>query len=171
MNWIRAWLPEGSGGGFALRMILGFAICFGLPSAHAFQLVTDDEFQRDLVTAEVLDNGRHLRGAATGPVIQLLAPSLGQSLISPLRIEIRFIPAEGSEVDVESIRVFYGRLRLDVTERILKHARIGKDGLLAERAELPNGSHRFFIRIADTLQRVAEREVSVTILPPEGNRQ
>lgn len=58
---------------------------------------------------------------------------------------------------------------LDITERIPKYAKMRKDRVSAERAELPDGSHRFLVRIADTLQRVAEREISVTVQASGGN--
>lgn len=97
------------------------------------------------------------------PKIQVLSPPLGRALNSALRIELRFIPATGAYIDLESLQVLNGRLRFDITERILKHAKLSKDGLLADNAAVLPGNHRFLIRIADTLQRQAEQEISVSI--------
>lgn len=169
MGWLHAPLPKGNDRILPFRLISGVVICMVAGSALGFQLVTPEEFQRDSVAADVHKSRPRLRTVPKGPIIQVLAPPLEQPVRSPLRIEIRFLPAEGAEIDMESLRVLYGRVRLDVTERILKYAKTSKDGLSAERAELPDGSHRFLVRIADTLRRVAEREISVTVQPSGGN--
>lgn len=138
------------------------ALLFCSP-AQAFQLLTEEEYKLELSTPEPPRLEIHLRGKPNAPVIQVLAPPLDQVLRSPLRIELRFIPATGADIDLESLQVLYGRLRFDITERILRYARLWKEGLLAEHAEVPSGTHRFIVRIADTSQRTGEREISVTV--------
>lgn len=170
MGRLHAPFPKGNYRAFPFRLALGFATCIVAGPALGFQLVTPEEFQRASAVADAPTKSRsRLRTVPKAPIIEVLAPPLEQPVRSPLRIEIRFLPVEGAEIEMDSLRILYGRLRLDITERILKYAKMGKNGLSAERAELPDGSHRFLVRIADTLQRVAEREISVTVQPSGGN--
>lgn len=169
MDWFHVPLPKCNYRIFPRQLILGLATCIVAGSALGFQLVTTEELQRDLIAADAGKSRPRLRTVPKGPIIQVLAPPLEQPVRSPLRIEIRFLPAEGTEIDMQSLRVLYGRLRLDITERLLKYAKMSKDGLSAERAELPDGTHRFLVSIADTLRRVTEREISVTVQPSGGN--
>lgn len=142
------------------------ALLFCSPT-QAFQLLTEEEYKQELSAPEPPRLEIRLRGKPNAPTIQVLAPPLDQVLRSPLRIELRFIPADGSDIDLESLQVLYGRLRLDITERILRYAKLSREGLLADKAVVPPGSHRFLIRIADTLQHLAEREFAVTVQSPE----
>lgn len=146
---------------------LGVVLLLSCAPTQAFQLITEAEYKQDLAAPAPPELEIRLRGKPKAPIIDVLAPPLDHVLRLPVRIELRFVPVDGADIDPNSFQVLYGRLRLDITERILKHARLSKQGLIAENAMVPPGRHRFLIRIADMLQRLGEREIAVTVEAPE----
>ncbi|MEM7042362.1 MAG: hypothetical protein AAF543_06085, partial [Pseudomonadota bacterium] len=54
-----------------------------------------------------------------------------------------------------------GVFELDITEDIIDYA--SQDGIRAANAEIPAGEHVVTIQIADSEQRVAERQLSITV--------
>jgi hypothetical protein len=125
--------------------------------AVQFELVTMEEALRaraiDTTAIEIAP-----RSVAPGPGIEVRAPKLDAKLASPIAIEVVFVPLPGSRVDASSVRILYGALRLDVTERVLRHASVSESGIRAPEAKLPSGGHRLRIRVADSEGRVGERD-------------
>lgn len=98
------------------------------------------------------------------PKIHVLQPVIsGASLQNPIRIELQFSSASDADIDPGSFRAYYGFLRIDLTERILQNVRVAKSGLKIENAEIPPGSHRLFLRIADSKERATETEVRFVV--------
>jgi hypothetical protein len=82
---------------------------------------------------------------------------------SPAHIEIRFEPADGSQIDISSFRVLYqfGVFRKDITARILPYVTLTTSGLTGVvPANLPPGTHTLIIRIRDNQRRTSEQEVN-----------
>jgi hypothetical protein len=84
----------------------------------------------------------------------------------PEHIEIRFEPADGTQIDVSSFQVLYqfGVFRKDITERILPYVTLsaaGVTGVLP--ANLPPGTHTLIIRIRDSLRHTSEQEVKFCV--------
>jgi hypothetical protein len=57
----------------------------------------------------------------------------------------------------------YGAFKLDITERVRKEGKILSDGIQIASANLPSGSHKLVIQIANTEGKLAEREVRFTV--------
>lgn len=101
---------------------------------------------------------------AGAPQIEVIQPHLeGGTVASPLPIELAFRPAADAAIDVDSFRIFYGALQLDITRRLLKTVTVRPDGLKVERAAIPTGSHRLVLQIADDRRRQATRELRFTV--------
>lgn len=101
--------------------------------------------------------------SAGGPGIELLNPQLLTHLVkSPTKIELAFKPT-GAPVNLASFKVLYGKARFDITNRIMKKARVGSNSIVVEEAELPEGEHRFAVLISDTDGRSSSREFSVRV--------
>lgn len=101
---------------------------------------------------------------AGAPVIEVLQPVLdGRKLASPLPIQLEFRAGTDATIDPASLRVFYGALQIDVTQRLLKSVAVRPDGLRVEQAAIPAGSHRLVVQIADTLRRVGTRELRFSV--------
>lgn len=147
----------------ALQMLVVLA-CLSVGAARSLELVTSDEVQAEAQARLPEPIVARTAPAAGAPRIQVLEPALsGSALKNPLLIELRFAAEPDAEIDPASFRAFYGFLRLDVTERILKAVQVMKAGLRVDNAQIPAGSHRLFLRIVDSKGRVSETELRFSI--------
>lgn len=149
-----------------LFLALTFATVFGvtMASAAGLVLVTKDEVRAEEQAAIKPPPRARLVPVPGAPQIRVLQPVIsGQPLQNPVRIELQFISETNVEIDPESFRAYYGFLRIDLTERILKNLSILKSGLTVEHAEIPPGSHRLFLRISDSKQRTGETELRFAV--------
>ena len=150
----------------SLALALTFAALFGTKTTLAgpLALVTLEEVHAERLAH--LKQPPRTRSFPTpaAPEIHVLQPEMsGDSLQNPIRIELKFSSASDADIDPRSFRAYYGFLRIDLTERILKSVRVDKAGLKIENAEIPSGSHRLFLRIADSKKRVTETELRILI--------
>ena len=150
--------------GFALA--LTFATLFGPKTTLAglLTLVTLDEVRAEAQAR--IDEPPRMRSlpAPRAPKIQVLQPEIsGAPLQNPSRIELQFSSASDADIDPASFRAYYGFLRVDITERIVKSVHVTKAGLKIADAEIPPGNHRLFLRIADSKERVTETEVRFAV--------
>lgn len=98
------------------------------------------------------------------PRIEVVAPGDANAVLRPpLTIHLRFVAAPGAVVDPASFRAFYGFLRLDITDRLRRHARIDASGLTAENVGLPSGEHRVSVALSDTLGRTGRQEFRIQV--------
>lgn len=135
--------------------------------APAFQLVTEAEMLEMHKQLQALPEApMRTRGAADelGPKIELVSPK-ETSTPSPLRVEVQFLPLNAKEIDLKSLKVFYGigPFKKDVTDRVMKNGRLTKEGLVMENVEAPKGTHRFILQISDIDGHVAQREIRIEV--------
>ncbi len=106
-----------------------------------------------------------LRPRAINPAIDLIRPTGAAEgkLASPFPIQVAFRGMSDAEIDPSSFRVFYGALKIDITERIAGHVKITPSGFTLDQAKIPKGKHRLILQIQDTKQRVAERELRIDV--------
>ncbi|MDX1432289.1 MAG: hypothetical protein R3286_07545 [Gammaproteobacteria bacterium] len=133
------------------------------PGAAAFVLVTPEEAALERAEGEP----RRTRGLTPGvrgaPEIVLVKPRPLKNIPAPTDIELKFLPTPPSRIVWDSLRVLYGFLELDVTERVTRHAEKTASGLLAKDAVLPAGSHSITIEISDDRQRVGRKTFELEI--------
>lgn len=131
-----------------------------------FQLVSPREYKSEL-SARHRPHARFVtRGAElNAPTITVIKPEHSAALQPPVDIQLRFAAAEGATVNVSSLKIMYGFLKLDVTQRILKApgVEVSADGLKANGAQLPSGNHKLLIQIADSLGRVGQQPLEFTV--------
>jgi hypothetical protein len=125
--------------------------CFAFRRASAWPLVTRQQLQRE-------NAAPHNQTAPTptpsgAPTIRIEQPDITRPIRSPVDIRISFQAAANSRIAVNSLRVRYGFLGIDITRRILAHARPTATGVFVEDAELPRGRHKVTIQIADNMGR------------------
>jgi hypothetical protein len=102
------------------------------------------------------------RGAAPG--IRVVSPSAnGEAVAAPVRIELAFKPAPGTRIVPSSFRVLYGLLKIDLTERLRKHATVTETGVVVEQAQVPQGQHRLILQVADDQGNTAEQELRLRV--------
>ena len=101
---------------------------------------------------------------AAAPAIHVLSPQTqGATVAAPLRLEVSFTPTPGTRIVPASFRVLYGLLRIDLTERLRKHATVTESGVVVDRALVPDGQHRLIIQVADDQGNTAEQEIRIRV--------
>ncbi len=124
--------------------------------ASAFDLVSAAEVQRDNAAPDVFAKALPALGA---PAIEIVSPDVKKPLTGAVNISVRWSASDGATIDTSSFKVMYGRLRIDVTQRLAGQAKVTPTGLEAPNATLPEGSHRLLIQIADSQKRMGQQEV------------
>lgn len=151
--------------------LVGFAA--GGACAQPFDAVTADEAaQAALATQRPASVPSITRGASgrVGPTIRVLAPpdpSTPQH--PPLHLELAFVAASGRQIVPASFRVFYGPIRVDLTERLRRHATISAGGVVVDQAMMPEGLHRLYVQIADDRGAVSEHEIQIRVVAPKAD--
>jgi hypothetical protein len=82
---------------------------------------------------------------------------------SPTAIQLTFVPAASSLVRPETFKVLYGRLRIDITQRLVNAAKITAEGISVKEASLPKGRHRLLLSIEDQQGRQGMKSVDFDI--------
>jgi hypothetical protein len=97
--------------------------------------------------------------ASDAPQINILTPTLGRPLVSPLDIDVQFVPAtSNAAVRADTFRVCYvGFLTVDITKRITDRVIVSPNGLHVSGAQLPHGHHRLIMLISDQDGRIGRR--------------
>ena len=122
--------------------------------------------------AAASDTGRSVHAAVEpslhdAPAIVLHAPRDGGTYASPVGIDIGFQPAHGVAIDLSTLKVtvvthtLIGDLSFDITDDVSLYASAA--GIRARRARIPAGEHTVTISVADTLQRRAERQLTIIV--------
>ena len=139
------------------------ALALNLP-AHAVVLVTVDEVKqsaKSTVVESLLDTAADPNGVR--PAIEIRRPQLlSQPLTAPLAIELNFLAADAPIVP-ETFRAYYGNLKVNITDRIVKKVKVLADGLRIDDAEIPSGQHKILLVIEDEKGRRGERELKFTV--------
>jgi hypothetical protein len=119
-------------------------------SAQAFQLVTDEEAALPPGKISELD----LRGPTRRPNITIVWPSPDAGVMhSPLDLKLRFRAFGGAKIDPNSVVVTYVKQpAIDITQRIRTF--IGAAGIDVSQAEIPPGSHQFWVEVMDSEGRI-----------------
>ncbi len=138
-------------------------LSLSLPT-QAMVLVTTDEAKqsaKSTVVESLLDTAAD--PSVVRPAIEIRQPSLlSQPLGTPLAIELSFLAADAPIVP-DSFRAYYGNLKLNITDRIVKKVKVLAEGLRIEDAEIPSGQHRILLIIEDAKGRRGERELKFTV--------
>ncbi|EME70875.1 hypothetical protein H261_05684 [Paramagnetospirillum caucaseum] len=101
-----------------------------------------------------------------GPVIRVKTPSLDAAVRSPVSILVQFEPGRsGLAPDMASLTVtLRGFITIDITDRLRDYV-VGQT-LAVEGAELPTGSHRIRLAIADRGGAISARDMILTVAEP-----
>jgi hypothetical protein len=131
-----------------------------------FELLSSREYQSELAARARPHAHFARRGAAlNAPTITVVKPDRGSPLQPPVDIEVRFNAAPGATVNISTLKIMYGFLKLDVTQRILKApgVEISPEGLKANGAQLPSGNHKLLIQVADNHGRIGQQPLEFTV--------
>jgi hypothetical protein len=148
----------------AAALVVGSMASTAVPTG--FSLVSPDEYQSELTARAAPGAGFVPRATdLNAPTITVVMPDPKGPIQPPVNIDVRFAAAEGASVNVASLRILYGFLKLDVTRRILDApgVQVSPTGLKASGAQLPSGSHKLVIEIADNVGRTARQVLEFTV--------
>lgn len=102
--------------------------------------------------------------AGNEPIIEIIQPSMKSGKIgSPMTIEVKFKAIDGKKIDPSSFKLFYGAFKLDVTERLLKAAKITASGFSIDNVQIPEGEHRLVLRVNDDAGSSGIKELRVKV--------
>src|SRR5262245_52088448 len=131
---------------------------FSASAQQPWKLITPDEEARDNVAPQAPPPD--FTPAAS---IDLVRPDISRPIRNPATIEVRFSPGPGQSIDMATFNATYGLLGINITRRLLDRAVVTANGLAAENVELPAGSHRVTMSIADTSGKRASRTFSFSV--------
>lgn len=148
-----------------VALLLGLVSRYGI-AGDAFSLVTAAEFASEMaLEARTPFDALAPKALPTpgAPVIELQKPQMQEALRAPFPIQLAFKAGDDAEIAPATFKVLYGMLKLDITDRVIKHATITKDGLSVENADIPTGSHKLLLQIRDTKDRKSETVMSFRV--------
>ena len=139
--------------------------------AEGFDLITAAEAQDEARAAAAAPSEQRTRGMPVTkpgqPVIRVLTPTAAgansSAVPAPVRIEVTFKPAPGTRIVPSTFRVLYGHLKIDLTDRLRKHATVTETGVVVDQAQIPAGQHRLFLQVADDQGNTAEQELRIRV--------
>lgn len=97
------------------------------------------------------------------PKIIIFQPEVTKTVKAPFSIEVFFRPFENQKISWKSFKALYGSMQFDITDRLLKMATISDNSLYISNADIPVGTHRITLLIADEMQRKAQKEFIVAV--------
>ena len=102
--------------------------------------------------------------AGDEPAIEIIRPVVKEGKVtSPVAIEVRFKPVAGKTIDPASFKLYYGAFKLDVTDRLLRTAKVTPTGFSIDKVDIPSGTHRLVMRVGDDTGAVGIKEIRFTV--------
>lgn len=124
------------------------------------ELVTPQEAALPDASPGPYEAGRDIE---TGPVVEIVAPEKGKSYKAPVPILIKFIPKNGKEIDISTLKVEYLKSwSIDITYKVLPYTT--KDGINIPEADLPTGNHTIRLSVADVAGITTRVLIVVTVI-------
>lgn len=102
--------------------------------------------------------------AGDEPAIEVVRPAIRDGKVaSPVGIEVRFKPVLGKAIDPSSFKLYYGAFKLDVTDRLLKTAKVTASGFSIDNVDIPSGNHRLVMKVSDDAGTVGFKEIKFAV--------
>ena len=154
--------------GVALSMLWAGAAQAQTQSGGAFDLITAAEAQQtaqaELEAPPQIRTRQVVIPKPNAPGIRVISPAAtGTAVAAPLRLEVAFTPTPGTRIVPSSFRVLYGLLKIDLTDRLRRHATVTESGVVVDRAVVPDGQHRLILQVADDQGNTAEQELRIRV--------
>jgi hypothetical protein len=150
----------------ALTSLFIAAMLMGAVQPGGFELLSAREYSDELVARAEPGAQLSLRAADfNAPTITVKKPDRSASIQPPVDIDVHFTAAQGATINIATLKILYGFLKLDITQRILQApgVQVSSEGLRASGAQLPRGNHKLFIQVADNLGRTGRQPVEFAV--------
>ena len=146
-----------------MKMMTGSILLVGLltmaASSYAVQLVTPVEVAASR-NAPPVQEASSEPADPMAPQITIVDPdAIDKAIKNPFKMEVFFKSQDGNPVNFKSFQALYGSLKLDITSRLMKEAvkTSLNDFKFIDKKE--SGTHRILLRIKDSQNRLAEKEL------------
>ena len=141
------------------RSILLVGLISVATSSYAVQLVTPVEVAASR-NAPPVQEASSEPADPMAPQITIVDPdAIDKAIKNPFKMEVLFKSQDGNPVNFKSFQALYGSLKLDITSRLMKEAVKTSMGIKLSNVNVPSGTHRILLRIKDSQNRLAEKEL------------
>ena len=141
------------------RSILLVGLISVATSSYAVQLVTPVEVAASR-NAPPVQEASSEPADPMAPQITIVDPdAIDKAIKNPFKMEVLFKSQDGNPVNFKSFQALYGSLKLDITSRLMKEAVKTSMGIKLSNVNVPSGTHRILLRINDSQNRLAEKEL------------
>lgn len=128
-------------------------------TSRATQLITEEEAKLPPPKGAVAADRR---GILRGPKVEFVSP--GESVASPLKLQLKFESFGGAKIDPESVKVIFLRTpNVDLTPRVKPF--VQADGINMQDAELPPGEYTVRVDIKDSDGRPGTAIFTLKVAP------
>jgi hypothetical protein len=98
------------------------------------------------------------------PAIEVVRPAIRDGKVaSPVGIEVRFKPVAGKVIDPKTFKLYYGAFKIDVTDRLLKTAKVTATGFSIDNVDIPSGAHRLIMKVSDDAGTAGFKEIKFSV--------
>jgi hypothetical protein len=144
--------------GLVAASLLMPSLLVSAPS-HATQLITEEEAKLPPPKGAVAADRR---GILRGPKVEYISP--GNSVSSPMRLQLKFEAFGGAKIDPDSVKVLVLRTpNVDLTPRVKPF--VHADGINMQDAELPPGEYTVRVDIKDSDGRPGTAVFTLKVAP------
>ena len=144
--------------GLVAASLLMPSLLVSAPS-HATQLITEEEAKLPPPKGAVAADRR---GILRGPKVEYISP--GNSVSSPMRLQLKFESFGGAKIDPDSVKVLFLRTpNVDLTPRVKPF--VHADGINMQDAELPPGEYTVRVDIKDSDGRPGTAVFTLKVAP------
>ena len=144
--------------------LIGVFVVPWADAEESYDLIDAAEFSRSLAAPDDDEEFFSRDVDPLAPEIQVKKPGEGSDYEAPIDIELSFLSAADAKIDLDSLKITYGSLGINVTERVTDHATVTATGILSKGAKLPAGRHKLTVSIADDQGRVGKRRFKFRIV-------
>lgn len=128
-------------------------------ASRATQLITEEEAKLPPPKGAVAADRR---GILRGPKVEFVSP--GDSVSSPMRLQLKFESFGGAKIDPDSVKVIFLRTpNVDLTPRVKPF--VQADGINMQDAELPPGDYTVRVDIKDSDGRPGTAIFTLKVAP------
>lgn len=136
-----------------------FAAVLPAGSAAAFELITNSEAALPAGESQYPE-----RGVSRAPTVVIVSPAPAAGAVrSPFHLKITFQSHGGARINIGSVLLTYVKTPpVNLTPRVERF--IGPNGIEADNAEVPPGTHTLRVKVSDTDGRSSSADFTVTVL-------
>ncbi|HRK37862.1 MAG TPA: hypothetical protein PK347_05680 [Burkholderiaceae bacterium] len=142
-----------------------FMSCAALGSQAATWQIVNEAEMLEYGGPQGFDAPAPLRTRSVQPSIELISPVPSQDgkVNVPFPIQVKFLTTAGSFIRPDTLRILYGAMKFDVTDRMRALIQITPNGFQVDNADIPKGKHRLLIQVKDDKDRVAEKDIRLQV--------